>query len=71
MRKVLRFALTALVLVVVGVLFGRALAENWAEVQAAELAFHPAMILGLVLFALAVPVYLRIQACAGQTCGAQ
>jgi len=56
MRKVLRFALTAAVLVVVGVLFGRALAENWAEVQEAELAFDPAMILGAVLFALAVPV---------------
>ncbi|WP_187265044.1 lysylphosphatidylglycerol synthase domain-containing protein [Homoserinibacter sp. GY 40078] len=55
-RKVLRYSITAVVLVVVGVFFAQALIANWGEVQAANLGFDPRMIVATLLFALAVPL---------------
>ncbi|WBU37768.1 lysylphosphatidylglycerol synthase domain-containing protein [Homoserinibacter sp. YIM 151385] len=55
-RKVLRYSVTAIVIVVVGILFGRALAENWAQVQEARLRFSWLMVLAVLAFAVAVPL---------------
>jgi uncharacterized membrane protein YbhN (UPF0104 family) len=55
-RKVLRYAITALVVAAVAVLFARALSDNWAEVVEADLGFHPLYLAATVVFALAVPV---------------
>jgi len=55
-RTVLRYAITAVVLIVVGVFFAQSLSENWAEVQEAKLDFDGRMIVATLLFALAVPL---------------
>lgn len=55
-RKVLRYSVTAVVILVVGALFAKALADNWAEVQAEDIGFSWLMVLAVVLFAGAVPL---------------
>ncbi len=48
--------MTALIVIVVGVFFARALIDNWTEVQEAGLSFSWLWIVATVLFAAAVPV---------------
>jgi glycosyltransferase 2 family protein len=55
-RTVGRYVGTAVVLVAVGLLFYRALADNWAEVQKQHLSFSWLMVAAVVVFAIAVPV---------------
>ncbi|EAR24698.1 hypothetical protein A20C1_11486 [marine actinobacterium PHSC20C1] len=55
-KRLLRYALTAVVLALVAVLFWRALSENWTEVQAQKLQFNWLMVAAVVLFSVAVPV---------------
>ncbi|MBH0024989.1 lysylphosphatidylglycerol synthase domain-containing protein [Salinibacterium sp. SWN248] len=55
-KRLLRYGLTVIVLALVAVLFWRALADNWAEVQAQNLQFNWLMVAAVVLFAVAVPV---------------
>jgi hypothetical protein len=55
-KRLLRYGLAVVVLALVAVLFWRALAENWAEVQAQQLQFNWLMVAAVVLFAVAVPV---------------
>ncbi|MGM1017689.1 MAG: lysylphosphatidylglycerol synthase domain-containing protein [Actinomycetota bacterium] len=56
LRRVLRWAITILVVGLVGFLFTRALIDNWGELQAHQLAFDWRWIVATILFALAVPV---------------
>ncbi|MBH0130882.1 lysylphosphatidylglycerol synthase domain-containing protein [Salinibacterium sp. NK8237] len=55
-KRLLRWGLTVVVLSLVAVLFWRALADNWVEVQAQHLQFNWLMVVAVVLFAVAVPV---------------
>jgi hypothetical protein len=55
-KRLLRYGLAVVVLALVAVLFWRALAQNWAEVQAQQLQFNWLMVAAVVLFAVAVPV---------------
>lgn len=55
-RRVIRYGATGLILGAVGVLFWRALAENWAEVESQNLRFTWPMAAAVVVFAIAVPV---------------
>ncbi|MBH0009723.1 lysylphosphatidylglycerol synthase domain-containing protein [Salinibacterium sp. SWN1162] len=55
-KRLVRWGLTVVVLSLVAVLFWRALADNWAEVQAQQLQFSWLMVAAVVLFAVAVPV---------------
>ncbi|UTT63020.1 lysylphosphatidylglycerol synthase domain-containing protein [Microcella humidisoli] len=55
-RTILRYALTAVVLVAVGWLFWLALAQNWEQVQQADLRPNLLMVVAVVVFAAAVPV---------------
>ncbi|MFE7846061.1 lysylphosphatidylglycerol synthase domain-containing protein [Microbacterium sp. NPDC057407] len=55
-RRLLRWFLTVAVLAVVGWFFANSLVENWSEVAAQDLDFHPLWIVTTLLFILAVPV---------------
>jgi len=55
-RKAIRYVATAVILIAVAVLFYRALAENWTQVQAQNLHFNWYMVGAVVIFAVAVPV---------------
>lgn len=55
-RRALRSIATVLVVGLVGVLFARSLAANWAELRAEHLRFSPWWLLAIVFFALAVAV---------------
>lgn len=55
-RRTIRLGATGLILVAVGVLFWRALAENWAEVESQNLQFTWPMVAAVVVFAVAVPL---------------
>lgn len=55
-KRVIRTVIAVVVLVVVGVLFVRALADNWADVQRADLQFSWNFVVAIVLFAVAVPL---------------
>ncbi|WP_194383513.1 lysylphosphatidylglycerol synthase domain-containing protein [Microbacterium luteum] len=55
-RRALRWALTVLVVGVVGYFFAVALWDNWDAIAAEQLAFSPWWIVATVVFALAVPL---------------
>jgi len=55
-RTILRYGLTTVVLIAVGWLFALALAQNWEQVQAADLRPNGLMVVAVVVFAAAVPV---------------
>ncbi|MCA1942296.1 MAG: flippase-like domain-containing protein [Yonghaparkia sp.] len=55
-RTILRYGLTLVVLIAVGWLFALALAQNWEQVQAADLRPNGLMVVAVVVFAAAVPV---------------
>jgi len=55
-RRAIRFGATTLILLAVAALFWRALADNWAEVEAQNLQFTWPMVAAVVVFAVAVPV---------------
>ena len=55
-RRALRWALTVLVVGVVGYFFAVALWDNWDAIAAEQLAFSPWWIAATVIFALAVPL---------------
>jgi len=55
-RKAIRYVGTAVILLVVGYLFYRALAENWTQVQEQHLGFTWLYVAAVVIFAIAVPV---------------
>lgn len=55
-RRALRAVLLVAVLTTVGLLLGRALVDNWAEVQAQSVRFTWPMVAAVLVFAVAVPV---------------
>ncbi|WP_353815375.1 lysylphosphatidylglycerol synthase domain-containing protein [Agromyces sp. SYSU T00266] len=55
-RRALRYSITAIVVIVVGVLFARALSANWEEFVAQDLEFDWLWVIAVLLFAVAVPL---------------
>lgn len=55
-RRTIRFGGTSLILAAVGVLFWRALANNWAEVLSQNLEPSWPMVAAIIVFAIAVPL---------------
>lgn len=55
-RKAIRYTLTGVILVAVGILFYRALADNWTQVQKRHLGFSWWDVGAVLIFAVAVPV---------------
>lgn len=54
-RRILRWAVTAVVIGIVGWFFTVSLVQNWGEVTAQDLEFHPLWIVATLLFIVAVP----------------